>query len=71
MRGFFFWATGFGRCLPAFLWTAPTSPPCAGDATRIVKKRTLRGKSVDLIEAFVGLVALFGFLLAWEDGQRP
>ena len=27
VRGFFFWATGFGRCLPAFLWTAPRHPP--------------------------------------------
>ena len=38
------------------------SPACARDATRIVGKGTLRGKSVDLIEVFVGLVALFGLL---------
>jgi hypothetical protein len=38
------------------------SPACARDATRIVGKGTPRGKSVDLIEVFVGLVALFGLL---------
>jgi hypothetical protein len=42
------------------------SPACARDATRIVGKGTLRGKSVDLIEVFVGLVA-FLVLLACLD----
>ena len=37
-------------------------PACARDATRIVERELLRGKSVDLIEVFVGLVALFGLL---------
>ena len=38
------------------------SPPCARDATRVVGKGTLRGKSVDLIEVFVGLIAFIVLL---------
>ena len=36
--------------------------PSARDATRIPGKGTLRGKSVDLIEAFVGLIAFIVLL---------
>ena len=42
------------------------SPACTRDATRIVGKGALRGKSVDLIEVFVGLVAFLVLLVCLD-----